>query len=281
MSNAAKFNTPISPTWCPGCGNYGIWAAVRQALFELGLEPYEVLGVYDIGCSGNGVNFLKTYAFRSLHGRTLPVAVGAKLSNKDLVVLAIAGDGGAYGEGIQHLLHVARYNVDIVYLVHNNQRFSLTTGQASPTTRRDTVTKTTPFGEIKKPVNPLLLSLDAGASFVARGFAGDQKYLIELIKKGIKHKGFAHIDILQPCVSFNKDNTYEWYRKVVYKLDGHRYKGDNLERAREKAEEFDKEGKMPIGVFYEEKRETYESQIPQVKNKVLSQVSLEGINCFK
>ena len=281
MSSTTKFNTSISPSWCPGCGNFGIWTAVKQALLELELEPHQVLIVYDIGCTGNGTNFTKTYAFHSLHGRTLPVAVGAKLGNKDLVVIAWTGDGGAYSEGIQHLLHVARYNVNVTYLVNNNQRFSLTTGQATPTTKKEIITKTTPFGEIKKPINPLLLSLDTGASFVARGFAGEQKHLIELIKQGVEHKGFSHIDILQPCVSFNKENSYEWYRDVVYKLEEHKYKTEDLVRAREKAGEFSKDGKMPIGVFYEDKRETYENQIPQLKGEALYKKSLEGINCFK
>jgi len=278
---AAKFNTPISPTWCPGCGNYGIWTSLKTALFELGLEPHQVLITYDIGCCGNGADFTRTYAFHSLHGRAIPPAVGAKMGNKDLTVIAIIGDGGAYGEGIQHLIHSARYNVDITVLVPNNQRFSLTTGQASPTTAKKIVTKTTPFGEIKLPVNPLLLSLDSGASFVARGFAGEGKHLTDLIKAAINHKGFSHLDVLQPCVSFNKENTNEWYKKVVYKLDGHKYKSDDLNKARDKAEEFDQSGKMSIGVFYQEERPTYESQIPQLEKEPLYKKNLEGINCFK
>ena len=281
MLNAAKFNTPISPTWCPGCGNYGIWAAFKQALFELGLEPEQVLVVYDIGCAGNGTNFTRTYAFHSLHGRTLPVAVGAKLGNKNLKIIAISGDGGAYGEGIQHLIHTARYNLDITYIISNNQRFSLTTGQASPTTLKEIKTKTTPFGEIKKPINPLLLSLDAGATFVARGFAGEQQHLTQLIKQAIQHSGFSHLDILQPCVSFNKQNSYEWYRTVIYRLEQHKYKADNLERARQKAEEFAKDGKMPIGIFYKEERPTYESQLPQLADEPLYKKSLDDINCFE
>jgi len=278
--SAAKFNTSISPTWCPGCGNYGIWAALKQALFELNLEPHQVLISYDIGCCGNGANFTRTYAFHSLHGRAIPPAVGAKLGNKNLVVIAVIGDGGAYGEGIQHLIHSARYNVDITVLVHNNQRFSLTTGQATATTPSKTVTPTTPFGEIKKPINPLLLSLDSGASFVARGFANDGQHLAELIKAAVKHQGFSHVDILQPCVSFNKENTNEWYRSVIYKLDSHKYKADNLLRAKEKAEEFEQNGKLPIGILYQQERETYESQIPQLAGEPLCQQSLEGIDCL-
>jgi len=278
---AAKFNTDIIPTWCPGCGNYGIWAALKQALFELNLQEHEVLMVYDIGCFGNGANFTKTYAIHSLHGRTLPPAVGAKLGNKKLTVIALAGDGAAYGEGIQHLLHTARYNVDITYIVANNQRFSLTTGQASPITVKGTKTKTTPFGEIKKPINPLLLSLNAGSSWVARGFAGDIKGLTELIKQAIQHKGFSHLDILQQCVSFNKENTLEWYKEVIYDLAKHKYKADNKDEAVIKANEFELSGKMPIGIFYQDDRETYESQIPQLEQESLCDRKLNSINCFE
>ena len=280
-NSAAKFNTPIKPTWCPGCGNFGIWNALKTALFDLGLEPHEVFMVYDIGCFGNGANFLKTYACHSLHGRTLPVAVGAKLGNRDLKVIAMGGDGGSYGEGIQHLIHTARYNVDITYIVADNQRFSLTTGQASPITKQGVITKTTPFGEIKKPINPLLLSLNAGASLVARGFAGDQKHLTEILKQAMKHKGFSHVDILQPCVSFNPENTAEWYREVVYKLDEHKYNPSDKEGALVKVEEFEQSGKMPIGIIYEEKRETYSDQIPQLKEELLFQRSLNNINCLE
>lgn len=256
-----KFDTATKPTWCPGCGNFGIWTALKQALTELGLESHQVYAIYDIGCFGNGANFTRTYAFHSLHGRTLPVALGAKLANKDLTVIALSGDGGCYGEGLEHLIHTARYNPDITLIVANNQRFSLTTGQSSPTTRENTITKSTPFGEVKKPLNPLLLSLEAGATFIARGFAGDPAHLAGLIKSAISHHGFSHIDILQPCVSFNKENTYEWYKKVIYKLEDHQYRPDNKKEAREKCNEFDIDGKMPIGIIYKGERAVYEEQI--------------------
>ncbi|HRY63183.1 MAG TPA: thiamine pyrophosphate-dependent enzyme [Patescibacteria group bacterium] len=272
-----KFNTKVLPTWCPGCGNFGIWQALKQALLDLELEPHQVLMVYDIGCFGNGANFTKTYAFHSLHGRTLPVALGAKIVNKDLKVIALAGDGAAYGEGVQHFIHTARYNVDITFIVADNQRFSLTAGQASPMTREGVVTKTTPFGEIKKPLNPLVLSLEAGASFVGRGFAGDPAQLTELIKQGIEHRGFSHIDILQPCVSFNKENTYEWYKNIIYKLEEHKYTPDNREEALIKAKEFEVSGKMPTGILFKEERETYEDKLPQLQGEALVKRELKGL----
>ncbi len=275
-----KFNTEVSPTWCPGCGNYGIWQALKTALFELNLDPHQVYISYDIGCFGNGTNFTKTYAFHSLHGRALPPAVGAKIANKDLVVLALIGDGGAYGEGVQHLIHSARYNIDITYLVANNQRFSLTTGQASPTTDKNIKTPTTPFGETKQPVNPLMMSLASGTSFLARGFAGDQKHLSNIIKQAIGHKGFSHVDILQPCVSFNKENTFEWYRSVVYKLEEHEYDPGEYNRAVEKSQEFEVDKKMPIGVIYKEKRETYTDQMPQLKKEALCKQKINNTNIF-
>ena len=280
VKSPAKFNTHIRPTWCPGCGNFGIWDAMKKALFELELEPHQVVVTYDIGCNANGANFMKTYAIHSLHGRAVPPAEGVKMANKDLTVIATAGDGAAYGEGIQHFIHAARYNIDITYVVANNQRFSLTTGQASPTTDQGTKTKTTPFGEVKKPINPLLMSIDAGASFVARGFAGDGVHLKEILKAAIKHKGFSHVDILQPCVTFNEVNTYDWYKKVTYKLEEHKYQVDNIDRAREKALEFERNGKMPIGVYFAEERETYMDQIPQFEGEALVDKNLEGINCF-
>jgi 2-oxoglutarate ferredoxin oxidoreductase subunit beta len=182
-------------------------------------------------------------------------------------VIALAGDGGAYGEGLQHFIHAARYNVDMTFLVANNQRFSLTAGQASPTTRKKTVTKTTPWGEIKTPLNPLALAIESGASFVARGFAGDIVHLAGVIRAAIEHKGFAHVDILQPCVSFNKENTHEWYKSVVYKLEEHKYVPDDKKRALEKAWEFEASGKIPIGIFYQEGKERYEEELARIKGK--------------
>ncbi len=280
-NNAGKFNTNVKPTWCPGCGNFGIWAALKQALLELSLEPHSVVITYDIGCSSNGANFTKTYAFHSLHGRAIPPAEGVKIANHNLVVIALAGDGGAYGEGIQHLVHAARYNMDIVYLVANNQRFSLTTGQSSPTTLQKDKTKSTPFGEIKKPINPIALSLSAGSSFVARGFAGDIKHLTMLIKQAIEHKGFAHIDILQPCVTFNKLNTNDWFKQRIYKLEEHKYKVNDFSKAQSKVYEFERSGNLPIGLIYQEKRKTYVQNFPQLQDKPLVNQDLENIDCFK
>lgn len=267
QNNSSKFNTKIAPTWCPGCGNYGIWTALKDALTELGRDPHEVFLSWDIGCFSNGANFTRGYSFHSLHGRAIPPAEGAKLANHKMTVLAMSGDGGAYGEGVQHFLHASRYNIDITFIVANNQRFSLTTGQASPTTDKGDKTKTTPFGEVKKPVDPIRMSIEAGASFVARGFAGDVVHLKELLKRAIDHKGFSHVDILQPCVTFNKTNTYEWFRDRVEKSDEKHDIGNREEVLGYLAE---KEGKvLPIGVMYKTKRESYEGTFPQISKETL------------
>jgi 2-oxoglutarate/2-oxoacid ferredoxin oxidoreductase subunit beta len=250
----------LKPAWCPGCGNFGILKALNEALVELGIEPHRVLLVSGIGQAGKLPHYTRANVFNSLHGRPVPPAVGAKIANTELVVIAISGDGDAYGEGANHFIHAARRNNDITYLVHNNQVYGLTKGQASPTSDFGFVTKTTPYGAVK-PVNPIALAIVCGASFVARSFAGDIEHLSDIIKKGITHRGFALIDILQPCVSYNHKNTFRWYRERVYKLrneDG--YDPSDKKAALEKAQESGE--KMPIGIIYSKELPVYEDQLP-------------------
>lgn len=231
---------------------------MRQALAELKIPPHQVAAVFDIGCAGNSCNWYNGYTFHSLHGRTLPVAFGAKLANHDLAVLAIAGDGGAYGEGGNHFIYNCRANNDLTFIVSNNQLYSLTTGQAGPTTEPGTVTKSTPDGVIEKELEPLQVAIVAGATFVARGFADDIKHLTDLLKQAITHRGFALVDVLQPCVTLNKVNTREWYKKRIYKLQN--WKTNDKIKSIQKAGEWDK--KIPIGVLYQESRPTYLEQLP-------------------
>jgi 2-oxoglutarate ferredoxin oxidoreductase subunit beta len=250
----------IESAWCPGCGNFGILSAVKNALVELGLEPHQVLMVSGIGQSGKLPHYMKCNTFNSLHGRPVPPAVAAKIANPKLTVIAVSGDGDAYGEGGNHFIHAMRRNHDITYLVHNNQVYGLTKGQASPTSDTGFVTKTTPHGA-PSPVSPLALAIVTGAVFVARGFAGDVNHLTGLIKEGITCKGFSLIDILQPCVSFNHRNTYEWYRERVYKLDDKGgYDPSNKAVALEKAIEWG--DRIPTGVLYQNERPTFEEQFP-------------------
>jgi len=256
----------LKPAWCPGCGNFGILNALNRALIEMEIEPHQVLLVSGIGQAGKLPHYTRGNVFNSLHGRPVPPAIGAKIANSELIVIAVSGDGDAYGEGGNHFLHAARRNHDITYLVHNNQVYGLTKGQASPTSDVGFITKTTPYGAAS-PVNPIALAIVSGASFVSRGFAGDIDHLSHLIKKGITHRGFALIDILQPCISFNHKNTFQWYRERVYKLEDERYDPSDRKAALEKALIWGEE--IPIGIIYEENLPVYEDQLPALGNGLL------------
>lgn len=247
--------------WCPGCGNFGILSAMKKALVGLGLEPYQVLIASGIGQAGKLPHYIKCHTLNVLHGRSVPAATGAKLANHELVVVAEGGDGDGYGEGGNHFLHAFRRNNDITYIVHDNQVYALTKGQASPTSDQGFRTKTTPRGAII-PFNPLSVALAAEATFVARAFAGDIDHLSQMIMQGIQHKGFALIDVLQPCVSYNHVNTFAWYRQRAYKL-GQDYDPTNKAAAFEKAEEWG--DRIPLGVIYRSERPTYEEQVPALR----------------
>jgi 2-oxoglutarate ferredoxin oxidoreductase subunit beta len=257
----------LKPAWCPGCGDFGILRALNKALVEMEIEPDQVLLVSGIGQAGKLPHYTRGNVFNSLHGRPVPPAIGAKITNPELIVIAISGDGDAYGEGGNHFLHAARRNHDITYLVHDNQIYGLTKGQASPTSDVGFVTKTTPYGAAS-PVNPIALAIVNGASFVARGYAGDVDHLSSLIKKGITHRGFSLIDILQPCVSFNHKNTYQWYKERVYKLeDESGYDPSNKKAALEKALEWGE--RIPNGIIYEADLPVYEDQLPALSKTPL------------
>jgi len=253
----------LKPAWCPGCGNFGILNALNRALVEMKIEPHQVLLVSGIGQAGKLPHYTRGNVFNSLHGRPVPPAIGARIANSELIVIAVSGDGDAYGEGGNHFLHAARRNHDITYLVHDNQVYGLTKGQASPTSDVGFITKTTPYGAAN-PINPIALAIVSGASFVARGFAGDIDHLSNLIKKGIAHQGFALIDILQPCVSFNHKNTFQWYRERIYNLEDEKYDPSDKKAALEKALIWGEE--IPIGIIYEENLPVYEDQLPALSD---------------
>jgi len=274
MATEQDFITPVKPTWCPGCGNFGIWLALRKALAELGREPHQVLFSFDIGCCGNGANWHRLYGFHSLHGRPLPVAYAAKLANHELTVLALSGDGGGYGEGGNHFIHTCRGNIDITYIIHNNHRYSLTTGQASPTTDHGEKTKSTPDGLIETPFNGLQVALTLGATFVAQGYADEVEHLKEIFKKAITHKGFSLVDVLQPCVIFNEKNIRDIYRQKVYKLEETGYKPTDKLEAYKKAGETER---LPIGVLYQKEQATYESQLPQIAKTPLTKQEVKKV----
>jgi len=252
---ARAFDTGVRPQWCPGCGNYGVLAAVRAALAELGLRREEVVAVSGIGCHGRMTEYLDVNAFHAIHGRAVPVAEGVKLANPKLTVLVHTGDGDAYAIGLSHLLHAARRNVGIKVVVHNNMVYALTTGQAGPTTPRGVRTRSTPHGNPEEPFNPLLLLLASGATFVARGFSDDVRHLKELVKRAILHRGFAVIDVIQPCVTFY--DARKWVRESVYKLEeGHDPR--DFRAALERSLETER---VPLGVLYEAEKPAYEELV--------------------
>jgi 2-oxoglutarate ferredoxin oxidoreductase subunit beta len=253
------FASPVKPTWCPGCGDYGIHAALKQALAQVGLAPHEVLLIGGIGCGSKLPDYTTANGFMTLHGRTLPVATGARLANPALKVITIHGDGDGMGLGMGHFVHTARRNTGIVDLLQNNQIYGLTKGQYSPTSDRGFVTKTSPYGALETAVHPPALALAAGGTFVARGFAGDVKHLGGVIAAALEHKGYALVDILQPCVTFNRKNTYEWYRERVYKLEEAGHDPSDLEAATEKVREWG--DRIPLGIIYQTRLPTYEEQV--------------------
>ncbi len=250
QTTLADLKGKVEPDWCPGCGDFGVLAAVEKALVELQVPNHEVVTISGIGCSSNFPGFINTYGMHTLHGRALAVATGLKLANHGLTVLVTGGDGDGFGIGGNHFIHTMRRNVDLLYIVMDNQIYGLTTGQTSPTSRIGMKTKSMPFGNIEAPVNPIALALAAGATFVARGYSAEQKQLTELIKQGIEHKGFSFLDVFSPCVTYNHDNTYQWFRPRVKKLeDDPSYDAADWSAAMEKALLWGDE--IPIGKFFE------------------------------
>lgn len=238
------------PDWCPGCGDYGVLAALQKALVELQIPLHEVITISGIGCSSNLPGYVNTYGMHTLHGRSLAVATGVKLANHGLTVIVTGGDGDGFGIGGNHFVHTMRRNVDLLYIVMDNQIYGLTTGQTSPTSRLGMKTKSMPFGSIEPPINPISLALAAGCTFVARGFSGEQKHLTELIKLGIQHRGFSFLDVFSPCVTYNHDNTFQWFRPRVKKLeDDSSYDSTDWIGAMEKSTLWGDE--IPIGKFFE------------------------------
>jgi len=272
--------------WCPGCGNFSLLHALKEALVGLGKRPHEIAIVSGIGQASKTPHYLMCNAFNGLHGRTLPTAAGLKLANHELTVIAEGGDGDGYAEGGNHFIHAMRRNVDITYLVHDNQVYGLTKGQTSPTSEKGYVSRTTPWGSPNPPENPLLLAIASDCSFVARGFTGDIPHLSQLIQEGIRNNGFSFIDILQPCVSFNRVNTFQWYNNRVYRVqeeygieEEKGYDPYDRTRAFQKAQEWGE--RIPIGILYKSARPTREEQEPVIKTCSLVQQPVEPTSFLK
>ena len=256
-----------TPTWCPGCGDFIILRTFKEAMIDLGLEPHQITIVSGIGQAGKFPQYIKCNGFNGLHGRTLPVSTGFKLVNSDQIVIAVAGDGDCYGEGGNHLLHAMRRNINVKLFVLDNQIYGLTKGQASPTTLEGTRPRNLPFGLLSESLNPMALAVAMDCSFVARASAGDAAHLKEMVKAAVTHKGFSLVDIFQPCVSFNKVNTYDWYKQRVYNIG---QEHDPADRAKAFMKALEWGDRIPIGIIYRNNRQTFDERVPLIKEKPLA-----------
>ncbi|MBT3881066.1 MAG: 2-oxoacid:ferredoxin oxidoreductase subunit beta [Candidatus Scalindua sp.] len=276
MTTRNYFHSSGERAWCPGCGDYSILSSVENALMNLGKKPHEVLIVSGIGQAAKLPHYINTNGFDGLHGRALPAAFGAKVANHKLMVLVTSGDGDIYGEGGNHFIHAIRRNLDITLVVHNNQVYGLTKGQASPTSDLGMVTKTQPDGVFTIPFNPLQIAITLDAAFVARSFSKEIEFTSKLIEEGVNTPGFSLIDVLQPCVSFNHVNTCQWYSDRVYQL-GSSYNPSDKSKSYKKSSEWG--DKIPIGVIYKNSRRTYldnlikPNDLPLIKRKT----SIKGV----
>lgn len=262
MSMKDLSTEPYRPDWCPGCGNFIILNALKQAIINLGLKREDVVVVSGIGCSSKLPQWINVFGLHGLHGRGIPLAMGAKMANKKLNVIVIGGDGDIYGEGINHFIEAVRDNVNITLLVHDNRIYSLTKGQASPTTPRGAITSSTPLGNLSYPLNPVALAVSQECGFVARSSTSHMQHLTKMIMDAISFDGFSYVDILQECVTFNKLNTAKWYRENCYEIEKG-YNPADRAKAFEKAMQYDK---IPIGLIYRTEKKEFTSSHPVLKN---------------
>ncbi len=261
-ANSDPFKT-FETAWCPGCGNFVILNCLKKALTQLGLDPHEVLMVAGIGQAAKIPQYIETNGFCGLHGRALPVAAAAKMANDRLTVIVSTGDGDSFGEGGNHFLHNVRRNINLAHFVHDNQIYGLTKGQASPTSTRGHITPVQVFGSLNEPLNPVLLALALGAGFVARGFTGNPEQLTDLMKTAIQYRGYALLDIIQPCVSFNKINTLQRDREQVFDLPAD-HDPTNLDDAMRQGRVMG--DKLPLGIFYNVSKPTFHDLHPVLDN---------------
>lgn len=258
MPDKKRYESAYQNQWCPGCGNFGILEAIKDALAQLNIPPEKLLIVSGIGQAAKTPHFLQCNFLHGIHGRALPLALGAKIANHDLNILVNSGDGDCYGEGGNHFIHAVRRNTDMTLLVHNNRIYGLTKGQASPTSARGMTTPMQPGGVISEPLNGPALALIMGAGFVARGFSGNIKHLSSLIQAAIQYKGFSVVDICQPCVTFNRVNTANWYKDRIYELDDTKGQ-DDFDTALKLARET--EDRIPVGILYAKEKKEFISRI--------------------
>ena len=250
MPTIQDFQSPILPTWCPGCGDFAIWNCIKQALVQEELGPMDVVLCFDIGCNSNMADKINAYVFKGLHGRAIPLAAGIALANQNIPVIAVGGDGGTFDEGIQHFIHAIRSNYNMTLILHNNCDFGLTTGQATPTTPVGQRMNGAAYGVVESRLNPTQLALTLGASFVAKGFTGAIPQLITLIRAGIKHQGFSYVEVLQHCPTYNSFQDHKWIADRVYDINlDKKYKGD-IKSAMELTDY--SQPKIATGILYED-----------------------------
>ena len=275
MVAAKDYSCKVKPTWCPGCGNFGIWNSLKAALANQNIAPHQVLIVSGIGCGSKLPDYTRANGFQTLHGRPLAVATGAYLANHEMKIVVTHGDGDGFSMGGNHFLHTIRRNVDLVDIYQDNRVYGLTKGQYSPTSQHGFISKSSPTGSLEQSFNPISAALALGATFVSRGFAGDMPHLTWLIEQALQHRGYSLVDVLQPCVSFNKINSYQWYQERVYKLQEEAgYDQTNLPAAFARSLEWGE--KIPIGIFFQNtESKTFGSQITALKNGALVRQNFE------
>ncbi|QSO49168.1 2-oxoacid:ferredoxin oxidoreductase subunit beta [Alicyclobacillus mengziensis] len=274
MATVKDFRNDVRPNWCPGCGDFSVQASIQRALAALGKEPHEVAVISGIGCSGRISGYVNTYGFHGVHGRSLPTAQGVKLANRDLTVIASGGDGDGFGIGLNHFMHAVRRNMDITYIVMDNQIYGLTKGQHSPTSAHGFTAKTTPSGNIENALVPSQVALAAGIGFLAQGFSSEVNQLVSLIEQAIQYKGFSLVNVFSPCVTYNKINTYDFFRDNVFnleKLEG--YDPTDYLTAQKAITEHNG---LVTGVIYRnDNKVAYEDQIPGYQETPVAQANLE------
>ncbi|PTK89812.1 2-oxoacid:ferredoxin oxidoreductase subunit beta [Staphylococcus gallinarum] len=269
MATFKDFRNNVKPNWCPGCGDFSVQAAIQKAAAYVGLEPEEVAIITGIGCSGRLSGYINSYGVHGIHGRALPLAQGVKMANKDLTVIASGGDGDGYAIGMGHTIHALRRNMNMTYIVMDNQIYGLTKGQTSPSSAQGFVTKSTPKGNIEQNVAPLELALSSGATFVAQGFSSDIKALTKMIEDAINHDGFSFVNVFSPCVTYNKVNTYDWFKENltdIADIDGYDFTDKTM--ATQKVLEYNS---LVKGIVYQDTdTPSFESQIDEMSNEALA-----------
>jgi len=273
MATFKDFRNNVKPNWCPGCGDFSVQAAIQRAAANVGLEPENLAVIAGIGCSGRIAGYINSYGLHGVHGRSLPIAQGVKMANRELTVIASGGDGDGFAIGMAHTIHAMRRNIDITYIVMDNQIYGLTKGQTSPRSSAGFVTKSTPKGSIESAISPMQLAISSGATFVAQTMSSDLKGMTDIIEKAINHKGFSFVNVFSPCVTFNKINTYDWFKEHVKSLSEiENY--DPTDKIQAMRVLMENEDLVSGIIFQNENQKAYEDLVPGFKQEALAKQDL-------